>query len=161
MVLVVLNSIIITVWKCFKGEFKIILLFIFGQRSWISLSVWESTHFIPWFTFCLVQLTVKTSQILYNNQFQSILMFYQRIPSYFMSVFAWEGVGYSQYYSVLYGYSILPSYPGTNCTCTIHVTTTNPSVIPPLSLPKHTNTSVVHRCIYKNNAWTIIIVLWF
>lgn len=78
-------------------------------------------------------------------------MFYQRIPSYFMSVLALEGVGYSQYYSVLYVYSILPSYPGTNCTCTINVTATNPSVIPPLSSPKHTNISGVHRRIYKNN----------
>lgn len=103
---------------------------------------------------------METLQVLYNNLFQSILMFYQRIPSYFMSVMAWEGVGYSQNYSVLYGYSILPSYPGKHFTCTIHVTATNPSVIPPHSLPKHTNTSVVHRCIYKNNTWTIIILLW-
>lgn len=66
-----------------------------------------------------------------------------------MSVLAWEGGGYFQYYSILTGYSILPSYLKT--TCTIHVSATNPSVIPPLSSPEHTNTSVVHTCIYNDN----------
>lgn len=68
-----------------------------------------------------------------------------------MSVLVWEGGGYSQYYSILTGYSILLSYLGTTCTCAIHVSATNPSVIPPLSSPEHTNTYVVHTCIYNNN----------
>lgn len=138
------------------GEFKIILLLY--SCFWIDNAHEHHYQFenllILYLNTAIHLLFSKINskvQVLFNNQFQSILVFYQRIPSYILSVLAWEGVGYSQYYSVLYGYSIIPSYPGTNCTCTIHVTATNPSVIPPLSLPKHTNISVVHRCIYKNN----------
>lgn len=125
--LVFLNNIIITVWKRFKGEFKImVLLYI---CFWIDNA---HEHHYQFENLLLLYLNTAIHLLFSKINSKDITSTVQQSVSKYFDVLskntqllhvclAWEGVGYS----LLYGYSILPSYPGTNCTCTIHVTATN------------------------------------